>query len=96
MSARGKSFVNGYKIYENQKRKVTKGVVTTISPTRPYSSQSCPNSNSAEMTSVCSLERDGYMSPSRSSAGAVHLDEDCKHHIKRMKKCSITYFGHQF
>ena len=56
-----------------------RGETTTMSPMRPYLSQSCPNLNSAEITSVCSLEWDGYLPPLRSSAGTVHLDEDYKH-----------------
>ena len=50
-----------------------------MSPMRPYSSHNVPNSNSAEISSVCSLEQGGYLSPSRLSAGAVHLDKDHKH-----------------
>ena len=90
MAACGKVFVNGYETYENKEHQVTKRIVTTMSPTRPYSSQSCPNSNSAEMSSVCSLEQDGYISLSRSSAGAVHLDKDCKNHIKWMNGQRLT------
>ena len=47
-----------------------------MSPMRPYSSNNCPNSNSAEINSVCSLEQGGYLSPLRLFAGAVHLDKD--------------------
>ena len=54
-----------------------------MSPTRPYSSQSCPSSNSAEMSSVCSLEQGGYLLPSRSSTGAVDLNKGHQHQVNR-------------
>ena len=48
------------------------------SPTRPYSSHSCPNSNSAEIISVCSLERGGCRPPSRLSFGHQFWTTQCR------------------
>ena len=59
--------------------------LTLTSPTRPYSFQSCPNSNSAEISSVCSFEQGGYLPPSRSSDGVVHLDKDINCYVNICK-----------
>jgi hypothetical protein len=46
--------------------------LTTISPTRPYSSHKVPNSNASTIISVCSRQRRGDFS-SRLPGGEVHL-----------------------
>ena len=73
-----------------------KCLITTISPTRPYSSQSCPNSNSTKMSSACSSKWGGHLSLSRSSAGAVHLHKDCEHHKQKCLKSLWCTWGTSF
>lgn len=72
MSARGKSFVKGYLLDVSSRNQLNNEKRTTISPTRPYSSQRTPNSSSLTSSSVWSRDR-RPPPPSRSFWWAVHL-----------------------
>src|ERR1700733_13421303 len=59
-------------------------ILTTMSPTRPYSSQSTPSSNSSTRRLVCSRVRLLGMSSSRWSARAIHLEEFISDNTKKI------------
>lgn len=72
MSAREKSFVKGYLLDVSSRNRLIMKRHTTISPTRPYSSQRTPSSSSLTTSSVWSRDL-RPPPPSRLFWWAVHL-----------------------